>query len=312
MRPHDMALAVLANVIWGLTYVAYPFALESFTASQMAVLRFLLASLPVLFVPRPKLPWRSILAIGATLFTGQFLLLFLALAAGLPPGLASVTTQMHAFFAVLIAAVVLRERPTPRQAVGLLVAFAGLMLIALTVGADLPPLALGLALLAAMSWAIGSILLRQTPAGVAMVPLMIWCSLVPPIPAWLVSLALDPDPSLIAAVARSSAASLVAVVFLATLATTVAFAIWGRLMQRYPSAAVAPFALLSPCTGVVAVALVFGERFGPLRGAGMVLILLGLVVVVVPWPAVAARLRAGAGAVPLRRRPGCGPPSSRG
>ncbi|MFD2183102.1 EamA family transporter [Rhodoplanes azumiensis] len=302
MNRRDMALAALANVIWGFTYVAYPIALESFTASQMAVLRFVLAALPVVLVPRPA-PWGTILWVGATLLTGQFLLLFFALAAGLPPGLASVTTQMHAFFAVLIAAVVLREYPTRRQGLGLVVAFTGLMLIGLTVGTDLPPVALVLAMAAAMSWATGSILLRKTSRDVAMGPLIVWCSLVPPIPAYLASLLLDHDASLYTAVVHASLGSLVAVVFLGTLATTLAFGIWGYLMQRHPSAAVAPFALLSPCTGVVAVALIFGERFGPLRAAGMACILAGLVIVVLPWPRVAARARA-----VLRRESACRPP----
>jgi drug/metabolite transporter (DMT)-like permease len=45
---------------------------------------------------------------------------------------------------------------------------------------------------------------------------------------------------------------------------------------------VAPFALLAPCTGVVASALLFGERFGALRYAGMALILLGLATILLP------------------------------
>lgn len=54
------------------------------------------------------------------------------------------------------------------------------------------------------------------------------------------------------------------------------------MLGRYPAAAVAPLALLSPVTGVVASALAFGERFTPLRCAGMALILAGLAVVVLP------------------------------
>ena len=43
----------------------------------------------------------------------------------------------------------------------------------------------------------------------------------------------------------------------------------------------APFALISPCTGVVASALMLGEAFGPMRVAGA-LILAGLAAVVLP------------------------------
>jgi O-acetylserine/cysteine efflux transporter len=66
------------------------------------------------------------------------------------------------------------------------------------------------------------------------------------------------------------------------MATLVAYAIWSSLLQRYPAAAVAPFALLAPCTGVLASALIFGEVFSPVRYAGMALILGGLAVIVLP------------------------------
>ena len=91
------------------------------------------------------------------------------------------------------------------------------------------------------------------------------------------------DASLAAAVAGAPWASLCAVLFLG--AATWAYAIWGGLLGRYPAAVVAPLALLSPVTGVVASALVFGEQFTPLRTAGMALIVAGLAVIVVRAPA---------------------------
>ena len=48
------------------------------------------------------------------------------------------------------------------------------------------------------------------------------------------------------------------------------------------AAAVAPFALLVPVVAAGASALVFGERFGALRLAGMALVLCGLAVIVLP------------------------------
>jgi O-acetylserine/cysteine efflux transporter len=77
----------------------------------LTALRFLIACLPVLFVSRPNIPWSRLVAIGSTLFTGQFLLLFLAFKQGMPAGLASMTQQSQAFFTVLLAAVFLRGYP---------------------------------------------------------------------------------------------------------------------------------------------------------------------------------------------------------
>jgi O-acetylserine/cysteine efflux transporter len=45
-------------------------------------------------------------------------------------------------------------------------------------------------------------------------------------------------------------------------------------------ATVAPFALLIPFVAAYASSLVFGERFGTLRLAGMALVLLGLAIIV--------------------------------
>lgn len=276
-----MLLAALTSVSWGFAFVAIRYGLDSFSAPQLTALRFLVACVPVLWVPRPRIPWTALLLLGLTLFLGQFLLLFLAFSAGLPPGLASVSVQMHVFFTVLLAAVLLREVPTARQVLGMTVAFAGLALIGWSVGAELRAAALLLALAGAFSWAVGNLLLKRLPA-VPMVSLVVWCSLVPPLPALLLASRTGGSANLAQALLHASWPSLAAVVYLGVVATVLAYAAWGHLLQRYPAAAVAPFALLSPCTGVLASAAVFGEFFSPLRTGGMALILGGLAVILLP------------------------------
>jgi O-acetylserine/cysteine efflux transporter len=276
-----MVLAALTSVIWGLAFVAVKFGLESFSAPQLTTVRFLIACLPTFLVSRPRISWPSILLIGLTLFTGQFMLLFFAYTQGMPPGLASVRQQMQAFFTVLLSAVFLGDVPTRRQCIGMTIAFAGLALIGLTIGGDLKPLAIGLALAGAFSWAIGNVLVKRA-SNVPIFPLVVWASLVPPLPSLLVSSVYDSRPSLLGAVSSASWLSIGAVVYLGAMATVVAYASWGSLLQRYPTAAIAPFALIAPCTGVLSSALIFGEVFSSVRYAGMALILGGLAVIVLP------------------------------
>ena len=280
MLIRDMLLATLASVIWGFGFVVAKFGLESFSASQMTALRFLMVSLLIVMVPRPKVPWPWLIAIGATLFAGQFLLLFFAFTHGMPPGLASVSQQIQAFFTVLLSAVFLRDIPGARQLIGMAFAFAGLALIAMTVGSDLNVVGLGLALAAAFSWAVGNVLVKGAPK-VPMFPLVIWCSLVPPLPALFLSSVYDRQ-SLVEAAMNASWLSIGALIYSGFLGIAVAYAAWGYLLQRYPAAVVAPFALLTPCTGVVASKLIFGEVFSPARYAGMALILCGLAIIVLP------------------------------
>jgi O-acetylserine/cysteine efflux transporter len=291
ITPGDAALATLAMTSWGLGFVATKLGIDGFSAPQLTALRFLVAALPVVVIARPRVSWPALVAIGLTMFAGQFLLLFFAFALGMPPGVASVTQQTHAVFSVLLAALLLGERPTPRQATGLVTAVVGLALIGATVGDDLPLAALALALGGAFSWAVGNLLVKRYAGGASMLGLVTWASLIPPVPALLLD-ALDPShPPLLAALASASWRSLGAALYLGTIATTVAYGAWAHLLRRYPMPVIAPFALLPPCVGTAAAAWVFGEAFPPLRYAGMALIVIGL----------AITLRAGAVSPRMRR-----------
>jgi O-acetylserine/cysteine efflux transporter len=248
----------------------------------LTALRFLVAAVPALVLPRPALTWSRLIAIGATLFGGQFLLQFFAIVNGVPPGLASLLIQTQALFTIVFAVAVLRERPTARQLMGVVIAFAGLVLILLTVGQDLTVLGFWLAMGSAISWGIGNVLLKRI-GDVEMLDLIVWLSLVPPIPSLALALMMDGSAVFARAASGASWIAVASALYLGTLATLLAYAIWGRLLRRYPAATVTPFALLVPFVGGYSSALVFGERFGPLRLAGMGLVLLGIAVIVLPW-----------------------------
>jgi O-acetylserine/cysteine efflux transporter len=281
LRPRDLALAVLVAVIWGFAFIATRIGLDSFSPPQLTALRFLIAGVPAAFVPRPPIAWPALMAMGLTLFAGQFLFQFFGIASGMPPGLASVIVQTQAFFTVLFAAVALGERPARRQVIGMAAALVGVLLIALTVGQNLTALGLGFGLASAVSWAIGNVLVKRV-GRVEMLGLMVWLSLIPPLPSLALSLAIDGPASLARAVPASSWAGLASALYLGLVATVFAYAVWGDLLRRYPAATVAPFALLVPFVAALASSVVFGERFGPARLAGMTFVLLGLVFIAMP------------------------------
>jgi O-acetylserine/cysteine efflux transporter len=201
----------------------------------------------------------------------------------MPPGLASLVVHTQAFFTVALAALVLRERPTARQSLGMSVAALGLALIATTTGRDLTAPGLVLTLGSAVSWAIGNLLVKRLGIP-AQLDLMVWLSLVVPLPALAISAVADGPAALAAAVTTATWQGWTAALYLGLVATVVAYTLWGRLLRRYPVAAVAPFALLVPFVGALASAVTFGERFGAVRLAGMACVLLGLAVIVLPVP----------------------------
>ena len=52
----------------------------------------------------------------------------------------------------------------------------------------------------------------------------------------------------------------------------------GGLLRDYTAAQVVPFALLVPFVGAAATSIVFGERFGPLRLSGMLIVVCGIAI----------------------------------
>lgn len=113
---------------------------------------------------------------------------------------------------------------------------------------------------------------------VNMLHLMVWASLVPPVPALALSFVQDGPGALLWAVTHASMWGLFAPVYLGLLATVLAYAIWGNLLRRYPAGTVAPFALLAPAVGLSMSSLIYGESFSAIRPSGMVLLLAGVAI----------------------------------
>jgi O-acetylserine/cysteine efflux transporter len=202
----------------------------------------------------------------------------------MPPGLASVIMQSQAFFTVLFAALALGERPLPRHLAGMAVAVAGVMAIGASVGgqgSDVTWLGLALVLAASATWAVGNVIMRGV-GRVEFLPMIVWLSVVAPVPLLIVSSIFE-GPVAIGASLRSwtwlGAAS---IVFQGAIATLGGYGMWSYLLRLYPASSVAPYSLLVPVFGIASAALVFGERFGPLRLFGIVLILAGMAIIAVP------------------------------
>jgi O-acetylserine/cysteine efflux transporter len=278
LHPRHIALAIVLSIVWGLNFVVISIALGDFPPIFLAAARFAIAALPAIFLPRPPISWPRLLAVSGGLFIGQFGLLFSAMTVGMPPGLASIAMQIQAFITIAIAAAAIGERPTGRQLGGAAVAFAGLALIATTVGSN-GVTAAGLLLLlgAATSWASGNVLLRGVRR-VDMLALVSWCAVMATLPLFALSTAIEGADRIGAAVIGARWPMFLALLYIALVSTTFGYAVWGHLMKRYPAGTVAPFALLVPVSGTIAAALILGERFGPVRLAGMVLILGGLAI----------------------------------
>lgn len=287
MSVRNVLALVLVAAIWGVNFVVIKFGLANFPPLFFSALRFLFAAVPLVFlVPKPSVPWSIIIGIGLVLGVVKFSLLFVAMDVGLSAGLASLLLQSQAFFTVILAAVILRERPRPVQMLGMLVAFGGMAVIGTTVDTSFTMLGLALVLAAGLAWGCSNLLMKRA-GNVDMLPLMIWVSLIPPLPMLALSWMFEGGDRILAAVESLSWQGAGAVIYISYLTTVLGFGIWGHMIRRFGAGQVAPFSLLVPVFGMSSSALILGESFGPVRIAGALLVVLGLVLTVVRFrPAV--------------------------
>ncbi|MCC2336545.1 EamA family transporter [Cellulomonas wangsupingiae] len=283
MPPRHRLLALLVALTWGLNFPAIHLSLQQFPPFLLVALRFAVIAVPtVLLVPRPRVAWRWLLGYGAGFGVLQFVFLYLAMDTGMPTGLASLVLQSSAPFTVVLAGLLLHERLTARQGAGVAIAVVGLGGIAayragLDGGAALLPVVLTLC--GGLGWAFGNLCNRQAQADSAF-RLMLWMSVVPPLPLLALSLAVE-GPDAIASSFRglttpTGLAALGGLAFTVLIATVVGTGVWTWLMARHPSSVVAPFSMLVPVVGIAASWLLLDEPTRPAELALGALVVAGV------------------------------------
>jgi O-acetylserine/cysteine efflux transporter len=277
MPSRDRLLAMFVAVLWGLNFLAIHAMLGHFPPLFAGALRFLVIAVPtVLFVPRPKVNLRWLIGYGLGFGTVQFAFLFIALNVGMPTGLASLVLQASAPFTVLLGGVFLRERLSTRQLIGVLLAVAGMALIAWHRAEHAALLPVLLTLFGALGWAAGNICARQARPDNPL-HLTLWMSVVPPIPMFALSLIFEGPAaeghSLATLGSTNGWIGLAGFAYVVLIGTVVGSGLWTTLMRRNPAGVVAPFSLLVPVVGMSASFLLLDER------PALVEILAGLVIV---------------------------------
>lgn len=281
----DYLRALCIVLIWGSNFVVMKLGLRGLSPTLLGALRFGAASLPfLLFVPRPKLPWRFVVLYGLAQGFGQFGLLFTAIHLGMPAGMASLVMQTQAFFTLILAAPLLGERARANQWAGLAVAAVGLATIASAHGdgpGQMTLVGFVLTLAGALMWALSNVVVRfagRAAPDYDPLALIVWASLVPVLPFLAVAGLVDGVDASLHTLGSMGWREAGAVLFLALPATLVAYTMWTRLLKRHAPAKVVPFSLLVPVVGLWAAALVFDERLQAAQWAGAAIVLLGLLI----------------------------------
>jgi O-acetylserine/cysteine efflux transporter len=276
MPGRHVLLAVVVMVLWGVNFVILDVALDSFPPLLLVSLRFLFVAFPaVFFLRRPDVKARYVIGVGAFMSGGQFALLFVAMDQGMPAGLASLVLQLQVLFTIGLAVGLLGERLTGAQVAGAGIAFAGMLVIAGGRGGHVPLGALALSVGAAFSWAIGNVIMRRAQAS-SPLNMIVWASLVPPVPLALMSLWLEGPGEIGDALSSPELSGILALAYVVVVSTMFAYGAWAWLMRRHAASRVAPFTLMVPPVGMFSAWLALGENPNAAELSGAVVVLIGL------------------------------------
>ena len=281
-----VSVMVLLCATWGIQQVASKVALtEGIPPILQALVRSVAAGPLVvtwLFLRRGRPGLATLVAADGTLGAGSlaavmFALEFILLFEGIKLTSASravVILYTAAFFTAAGAHFFIpSERLRPVNALGLLLAFAG---VAATIGSgagDSSLLGNALVLGAAAAWGLTTVVVKRSRALMLAAPEKVLAyQLLGSIPLLLVATVLGGElhwPHATAAAWWSLAFQCVAVAFASYLT-------WFWLVSRYPAGRLAAFSFLTPLFGVAAAALLLGETVTPMLLLGLLCVGIGL------------------------------------
>lgn len=282
MSTRDRRLAALVALIWGVNFLAIEWGLQDVPPLLFAAIRFCAVVVPAVFlVARPAVSWRTLAGIGLFMSAGQFGFVYAAMEAGLPPGIAALVLQAQVVFTIVIAAGVLRELPTPVQALGVGVAAVGLAVVGTGRGGDVALTALLLCVAGALSWGIGNVIARaaKAPGGLGVT---VWSALFVPVPLLAVSLLVEGPSQIADGLATFGWKAAASTAFTAGISSLLGYGIFNSLLARNPAHLVVPWVLLVPPVALVAAWVAFGDRPNAAEMLGGGVMLVGVLIALRP------------------------------
>lgn len=285
--PRRLALVVACflaiYLLWGSTYLAVAFGLESFPPFMLMATRSIGGGIVLLV-----LSWREIAGVSARAWANAAVcgLLFFLGCHGIlayaqqtvPSGIAAIMLATIPFWIVLLELVMpTKHRPPLSTLIALLPGFAGVALVALQNVRPIGAVAIALLMVSALSWAAGSLLSRHTLSNASSLSLS------------GIQLTAGGAALLITSVAMGefrgfslsavTAPSLMALIYLIVAGSAVGFAAYHWLLDNVPTSQVSTYTFVNPVVAVMLGWLFLQERLSPAMLMGGLMVIASVVAV---------------------------------
>lgn len=283
---HAFAPIAILALVWGCNWPILkigvseiaPLTFRAITLPFAAAGMFLVARLAGDTLTVPRAWWGRVVVLAFFNIAGWNAVVLFGVQQ-LPAGRSAIIAYTMPIWATLIAMAVLHEPLNRRKAIGLALGMAGMLVL---LGDDLrhlrsTPVGALLILMAAILWAIGTVLLRKWKPPVAQNTLSGWMMFLGWIPMAIAAPFFEGHPT--GYLAHLSAGAYFTILYNIFLAGTVAHWAWFRLARTLPVTISSLSSLPVPVVGVFAGMVVLGERPGVAEFLALGLVLTSLVAV---------------------------------
>jgi len=257
MKTVDIFIALLVPALLGFGFVIAKPAMQYFPPYLLMGMRF---TIPALFLiwwfPLPKGLYFDLFKVSLIGSTLQYGLTYTGLNI-IDASSAVLLVQLEVPFGIIIAFFLLKEIPTIKNIIGLVIAFIGVFILTGAPNLEGKYVGVLLTMSGAFTWALGAVMAKPLSKKIGAFALMTWLCVFSGPMLLLVSLVFDGNP--MPYILSANINSWLTVIFLGFFMQPVGYAAWYYVLKKYPINKVMPVLLILPVTGLITSIFLLGE-----------------------------------------------------
>ena len=257
MKIQDIFIALLVPIVLGFGFVIAKPAMQYFPPYLLMGMRFTIPALILVWwFPLPKGLYFDLFKVSLIGSTLQYGLTYTGLNI-IDASAAVLLVMLEVPFGIIIAFFLLKEVPTTKNIVGLIIAFIGVFILTGAPNLEGKYIGVILVLSGSFTWALGAVMAKPLSKKIGAFALMTWLCVFSGPMLLFVSLVFDGNPMIYFASANLN--SWLTVIFLGFFMQPIGYAAWYYVLKKYPINKVMPVLLMLPVTGLLTSIFLLGE-----------------------------------------------------
>ena len=280
MSINQILLALIVPITWGFGYALTKIGMDQFTPLLLMSLRFGIAGLILVWFTKP--PWgfmRELFIIAFIGSTIQYGFTYYGLK-GIDVSTASILVQLEGPILALLSTLILKERLGWPRALGMGLAFTGVVVIAgeprLSDSLD----SVALVITGAVFWAIAQIMISRLKS-LSGITILAWVAIIATPQMLLISLVIEEGQW--ESIKTANLVDWSIVFYLSFIMTVIGYSVWYHLLRICDVSKISPFLMLLPVTSIIAGIVLLNEQFTLAMGIGGVLVMTGVASTLIKW-----------------------------